>query len=133
METISKLKKKLDQQFSLFIRLKDADDNGYNYCFTCNKFDHYKGLQCGHFVSRKYTATRFDEQNCKPQCPGCNIFRYGEQYKFGQKLGHDLAEELHTKSRSTVKIMAYEYKEKITYYKDLVKNLLDRQNKTGEF
>ena len=122
--SITKLKKKLDTVFSIFIRLKDADENGYNYCYTCNKRDYYKYLQNGHFISRKYLATRFDEQNCKPQCPACNVFRYGEQYKFGQKLGKKLAEHLQLKSRGTVKIMAVEYLEKIAYYKAAVDKLI---------
>ena len=122
--SISKLKKKLDTIFSIYIRLKDADENGYNYCYTCNKKDYYKYLQNGHFISRKYLATRFDEENCKPQCPACNVFRYGEQYLFGQKLGKKLAEALQLKSKTSVKIMAFEYEEKIAYYKTIVDKLL---------
>lgn len=125
--SISKLKKKLDKYFSLYIRLKDADNDGYNYCYTCNKKEYYKYLQNGHFISRRYLATRFDEQNCKPQCPACNVFRYGEQYLFGQKLGKKLAEELQLKSKSTVKIMAIEYQEKIAYYKGIVDKLLKQK------
>ena len=122
--SITKLKKKLDTIFSIYIRLKDADINGYNYCYTCNKKDYYKYLQNGHFISRKYLATRFDEENCKPQCPACNVFRYGEQYLFGQKLGKKIAEALQLKSKTSVKIMAYEYEEKIAYYKTIVNKLL---------
>ena len=33
--TVSKLKKKLDAIFSKYIRLKDADKNGYVKCYTC--------------------------------------------------------------------------------------------------
>jgi len=121
---ISKLKKKLDAVFSKYVRLKDADENGFNYCFTCHKFDHYKNLQNGHFISRKYLSTRFDLENCRPQCPSCNIFRYGEQYLFGQKLGSEIAEALQLKSKSTVKIMAHEYEEQISYYKKLVDKIL---------
>ena len=131
--SISKLKKKLDKYFSLWIRLKDADSNGYNFCFTCNKFDHYKNLQNGHFISRKYLSTRFDEQNCAPQCPKCNIFCYGEQYLFGQKLGSELAESLQEKSRSTVKIFPYEYEERISYYKNRVEKILKDISKTDYF
>lgn len=130
---ISKLKKKLDQQFSYYIRLKDADDNGYNYCYTCNKFDFWKNLQCGHFISRKHLATRFDENNCKPQCPACNVFRYGEQYKFGQKLGKELAESLQIKSKGILKISKVEYTELISYYKAKVENFLTDQANTYNF
>ena len=132
-KSISKLKKKLDAIFSKYIRLKNADSNGYNYCFTCNKFDHYKNLQNGHFISRKYLSTRFDEQNCAPQCPKCNIFCFGEQYLFGQKLGKDLAESLQEKSRFTVKIFPHEYEEQITYYQKCVDKFLKDISKTDYF
>jgi|TARA_R110000851_G_C13102234_1_gene568790 hypothetical protein len=131
--SISKLKKQLDKWFSLYIRLKDSDGSGYNYCYTCNKRDYYKYLQNGHFISRRYLATRFDEENCKPQCPACNVFRYGEQYRFGQKLGKKLAESLQLKSKSTIKIMAFEYEEKISYYKSTVNKLIKAKSNNIEF
>ena len=62
--TRRKIVKKLDAIFSQYIRLKDADHNGNVTCFTCGKVEHYKkGMQCGHFQSRKHLATRFDEEN----------------------------------------------------------------------
>ena len=65
MKTISKLKKELDKWFSLYIRLRKATDTGLAQCYTCGKVDHYKKLQCGHFQSRKFLPTRFNEQNCQ--------------------------------------------------------------------
>ena len=91
-KTISKLKKELDKWFSLYIRLRGADDNGNNQCCTCGTIDNWKKLQCGHFVSRKHLSTRFHEMNCFPQCVSCNIFKYGEQWKFGQFLDRNLGE-----------------------------------------
>ena len=87
MKTLSKLKKDLDKWFSLYIRLRYADGNGYTECYTCGKIDHYKKMQCGHFLSRRYHTTRWNTTNCQVQCVGCNMFRAGEQYKFGLKLG----------------------------------------------
>ena len=73
MKSISKLKKELDKWFSLYIRLRDAEQ-GIAQCFTCGKIDHYKRLQCGHFQSRRHHATRWNEQNCQVQCVKCNMF-----------------------------------------------------------
>jgi len=84
-------------------------------------------------MSRKHLATRFDEDNCKPQCPGCNIFKYGEQYKFGQKLGSELAESLQIKCRQTIKISKVEYTELISYYKTKVNNFLKNISNTDYF
>ena len=103
----STLVKKADAIFSQFIRQRNADDNGMTECFTCGKKDHWKSLQCGHFMSRKHYSTRWNEDNCQVQCAGCNVFRYGEQYTFGKNLDifikEGLAEELNILSHKIVK------------------------------
>ena len=95
-------------------------------CFTCGKIDYYKKLQCGHFQS-SFLATRFDEENCQPQCVGCNMFKQGEQYKFAinldTKYGEGTAEELQFKARQIQKFSRVDYEEKISYYKMAVENL----------
>ena len=133
-KTISKLKKELDKWFSLYIRLRDANEYGYTQCFTCGKVGHYKtgGMQNGHFQSRKHLATRFSEDgNCEVQCVGCNIFRSGEQYLFSlrlnEKYGEGRAEELEQLARTTLKISRVEYEEQITYYKLIVENLKEEK------
>ena len=128
MKTISKLKKELDTIFSLYIRLRDATDEGMVQCFTCHKVSHYKsGMQNGHFQSRKHLATRWDEENCQVQCVGCNMFKAGEQYKFSialdSKYGEGKAEELELLARTIMKVSRIDYEEKISYYKDLVEKL----------
>tara|TARA_R110002020_G_scaffold172845_1_gene363355 strand:+ start:11 stop:418 length:408 start_codon:yes stop_codon:yes gene_type:complete len=128
MKTISKLKKELDTYFSLYIRLRDADSLGFVQCFTCQRFKHYKsGMQNGHFQSRSFLSTRFDEENCQPQCVGCNMFKSGEQYKFSvnldNKYGDGKAKELEFKARQIQKFSRVDYEEKISYYKLLVEKL----------
>ena len=122
----SKLIKKLDSVFSQYIRLKAAS-NGIAECFTCNKKDHWKKLQNGHFQSRKHYSTRWDEINVQTQCSGCNVFRYGEQFKFGmyleQAYGNGVAEEMHNKSREITKFSDIQLLEKIEYYNELLTNL----------
>ena len=128
MKSISKLKKELDKIFSVFIRLRDATDEGLCQCFTCGKVSHYKtGMQNGHFQSRSFLSTRFDEENCQPQCVGCNMFKQGEQWKFGMnmnaKYGIGTSNKLEFISRQKVKFSRIDYEDKISYYKSLVKNL----------
>lgn len=84
--TPSKLKKKLDKLFSVYIRTKYADSNGYVSCFTCATKKPWKEMQCGHFVSRLHLSTRYDEGNCRPQCKGCNIFGGGRVAAFANRL-----------------------------------------------
>ena len=128
MKTISKLKKELDKWFSLYIRLRDATDEGMVQCFTCHKVSHYKsGMQCGHFQSRKHLTTRWDLKNCQVQCVGCNMFKSGEQYKFSLaldgKYGEGTSEELEILATGTLKITRVEYKIFVSYYKGAVENL----------
>lgn len=112
--------KKLDTIFSQYIRRRYAKNN-IAKCVTCGKEDHWKNLQAGHFMSRKHYATRWDPQNVEVQCAGCNVFRYGEQYKFGLYLGQELAEELHMKSRLVAKFTNGELQDLIDEYKIIVK------------
>ena len=93
---------KLDTVFSQYIRRKDAVDE-IAECITCGKKDHFKKLQCGHFMSRRHYSTRWHEDNVGVQCYGCNISRHGEQYKFSLYLGENLAEEMNIKSKQIVK------------------------------
>ena len=63
------IKKEADSWFSLYIRLKNSDWRGYTTCYTCGHVSHYKkGMQCGHFASRRFLNTRFDEENVRVQC-----------------------------------------------------------------
>ena len=127
MKSISKLKKELDKWFSLYIRLRESTIDGVTHCFTCGKIDYHNKLQCGHFQSRRFLATRFDEENCQPQCVGCNMFKQGEQYKFAlgldAKYGEGTAEHLEGLARTTIKISRIDYVEKISYYKSCVDKL----------
>ncbi len=121
----SKVIKQLDSVFSKYIRQRDAV-NEIATCFTCGKRDHWKRLQNGHFQSRKHYSTRWDETNCQVQCAGCNVFKYGEQFLFGQNLdvkyGLGTSNELYLKSKKTVKISTVELQDMIKHYKDLVDN-----------
>ena len=108
--TRTKLVKKLDTIFSQYIR-KVNSDNEISTCFTCGKQDHWKKLQNGHFQSRR----------------GCNVFKYGEQFIFGQnldrKFGEGTARRLHIKAQETIKITSPELEEMIFKYENLVSNM----------
>ena len=122
----SKVIKQLDAVFSQYIRQRDAV-NEIATCFTCGKRDHWKRLQNGHFQSRKHYSTRWDEVNCQVQCAGCNVFRYGEQYKFAKNLDEKyydgLAEELHIEANKTVKLDNTDLEMLIEKYEMLIKQL----------
>ena len=113
--------KKLDAVFSKYIRLRDADTEGYCRCSTCGEVHHWTKIQAGHFISRKHYATRWNEDNVHAQCVACNVFRYGEQYKFSLYLGDKLSKELLEKSRLIAKFTDIEIKEMIDGYNDRIK------------
>ena len=125
--TISKLKKKLDVLFSQYIRRRNADHLGRVKCFTCGVEKHWKEQQAGHFQSRSHHSTRWDEVNVQVQCIKCNMFRQGEQYKFGmyldQRFGDGTAEELEYRAKTIVKLNRVDYEEAIERYKQKIKEL----------
>ena len=119
----SKLVKKLDTVFSKYIRISNADKNGYCTCVTCGVVKHWKEIQAGHFMSRKHYSTRWDERNVSSQCLACNMFRQGEQYKYSLFLGKDEAEVLYLKSKETVKFTNYELEEMIKDYSNRLNSI----------
>lgn len=127
-KSLAKYKKDLDAIFSKYVRLAHADNEGYVTCFTCGKIKHWKSQQNGHFVSRQYLATRWEEDNCRVQCAGCNVFGNGQLLDFEERLkkelGSDRVEELKAMRHQITKVDKHWYTEKILYYKTLVDNLL---------
>ena len=113
---------KLDRVFSEYIRRRKAK-NDIAECVTCGKKDHWKSLQAGHFMSRKHYSTRWDERNVEVQCVSCNVYRYGEQYKFSKFLGDELADELLALSRETRKFSNFELEEMIEQYCERIERL----------
>lgn len=119
--------RKLDKLFSEYIRKRDTDVNGYGLCCTCAKRIHYKEGHCGHFMSRRHYATRWDPENVNLQCVSCNSFNSGEQYKFAlflnDKYKTDKASELLVKSRESAKFSISDLQEKIDFFKSLLQDL----------
>ena len=124
----STIVKKLDKVFSIWVRSKDADHAGMVDCFTCGVTKSWKyEIDAGHFQSRGKYATRWDEQNVKPQCKRCNGFRGGEQYLFSKHLdlehGDGTAEWLEFESNQTARFTNDELLRKIEHFTELVKSL----------
>jgi len=118
------LQTKLDRIFSQFIRLRDSKD-GLTSCITCGRMGDFKSYDCGHFISRRFQSTRYDEKNCNSQCIKCNRFEYGNQYEHGlkidQKHGKGTAEALYIKSKQVTKRTRYDYEYLIKEYKEKIK------------
>ena len=112
--SVSKLKKKLDILFSIFIRQRDQE------CFTCQKKMHWKKIQAGHFISRSKSATRYDEMNVHGQCPNCNIWRRGNSAEYAARLIKDYGmvrfNELIKKGRQIKQFTVPELQKLIEHY-----------------
>jgi hypothetical protein len=88
----------LDALFSVYIRLRDSDDNGFTRCISCGKTYHWSEIQNGHYVSRSNKRLRFNETNCNAQCVHCNVFLKGNytnyvqglENKYGLEARHEL-------------------------------------------
>jgi len=118
-----KLVKKLDAVFSEYVRKSNADSNGICTCVTCDRQFYWKQIQAGHFMSRKHYSTRWDLENVKPQCPKCNVFNQGEQYKYSLFLGKETAEKLLAKSRQIQKFTYDDIETLINQYKSYLKSI----------
>lgn len=105
-------KARADKYFSLYIRQRDAV-NGICTCVTCHVRGHWKTFDCGHFISRRYEATRYDEKNAAAQSQFANRFNQGMQFQFGlaidKRWGKGTAEKLLLKSKMTCKRTRYDY------------------------
>ena len=116
-KTQAQLKKELDTIFSIYIRQKFSKE-----CYTCLKVT--DTLQCGHFISRQYLTTRWDENNCRPQCVGCNIFGNGKPLDFEERLkkelGSNFVENMKASRHISLKLDRHWYVDKLAFYKPLV-------------
>jgi len=72
--------------FSVYVRRKYADENGYVTCYTSGVRDHWKTMQCGHAIPGRGNAVLFDEEICRPQTVSENVFKRGNYTIFTTKL-----------------------------------------------
>jgi hypothetical protein len=118
---------KLDMIFSLYIRLRDADQNGICRCITSGTFGHFSDMDAGHFITRENMATRWEEENVNAQGRGDNRFKSGKQFEHGlaidKKFGHGTASKLLIKSKSPCHFEDFELEQMYQYYKNEVKQL----------
>jgi len=117
---LKKLEDKLWEIFSVYIRLRDSNDQGICKCFTCNRRDHYTKMDCGHGIPRQHKATKFNEQNNNAQCKHCNGFEGGrrEIYKeeMNKKYGPQTWEKMEVASRMTFSFSGPLLQNNIKYY-----------------
>lgn len=74
-----------DKYHSAYIRNRGSDGT-WNWCYTCGVQVPLDEIQNGHFISRRYVNTRWNDINCNPQCNECNVLKGGNLKVYEQKL-----------------------------------------------
>jgi hypothetical protein len=95
--------KTADMWHSRYVRMKYSfpDISGKELlckCYTCGNIKPIKTAENGHYHGRGIKATRYDENNSRPQCTRCNKFLSGCHTAFEANLikevGVEVVEEL---------------------------------------
>lgn len=121
--------KKLDRQYSIFIRMRDALETTGTLtdaeCITCKRKFPIKKMHCGHWITRGRKATRWEETNTHAQCVSCNTFYEGEKQMYQDELeqmyGQEEVDRLKKLQYTTAKFTVSDLEEKYDYYRDRVK------------
>jgi hypothetical protein len=119
--------------FSLYIRLRECldDARGFCVCVTCGRVHHYKDMDAGHYLSRRWKPTKYHENNVYAQCVHCNRDLSGNVAEYRIKLvemyGEDHIAEMEAYSRTPSKKMLHEEVEALaTYYRIKAKEEAER-------
>jgi hypothetical protein len=121
---MAELKAECDKVFSVFIRTRDTDADGFIACCTCGKRVHWKYCDAGHAISRAHLTTRYDEQNVHAQCKQCNLGggRQADHFAFiERKYGEGTVEQLRLKSHMRHGLTRAKLQSMMYYYRELVK------------
>ena len=112
------LKTKADALFGRLIRSRGA-------CQRCGRTSSEVQLQCAHIVSRRFTATRWDENNALCLCAGCHRWGHDNPIEFTKfvtdLLGDEIVEGVLEQARNyTGTIKRVDYEELIAGLKEKV-------------
>lgn len=112
--------KELQTVFNAFIRERDAARS----CVSCGATQ-VEEWHAGHFIATTYQFLRFHEDNCWRQCSKCNTHLRGNPIPYRiellKRIGKERVEYLENQRHNTLKLSIPEIKEKISYYKEKVK------------
>lgn len=128
--TLTKIKKKYWDLFSLYIKKLYSYEEGKVKCYTCDADLTIGTSNCqgGHYYTKKgYPALYFDLNNVRVQCYHCNINLSGNTVIFGERLlrevGEEVLNDLAARRHDQVKRTYSEYEEMIIEIKDKINQL----------
>lgn len=116
--------KKLWDQFSIYIRVRDADEKGMCKCITTGKPVHWTKADCGHGIGRQHRATKYHEQNNHAQSRKHNRFEEGRKDLYSKEVdkryGPGTWNRLEVLSKTTLKEFSKEEIDRLaSHYKSL--------------
>ncbi len=119
--------KSADSNFSKFIRIRDADEDGNVHCISCGKIIHWTKADNGHFIKRQHKALRYNEINCNAQCKECNWLKQGNDIQYAKglekKYGPGTVEILEALEKNTLHLGKFELKVIADHYKEKFEQL----------
>lgn len=133
--SVATLVRKLDAEFSLYIRLRDSRPFGYKHfrCISCGDILPFEQADCGHFIGRTHMSVRFDELDCNAECRRCNRFSADHiiyyQKNLEQKIGKQKLDLLIARGHQTKKWTSWELSILINHYKEENKRMLAEKEK----
>lgn len=128
-ERVSVLKKKLWTIISLYIRLRDSDDDNMCICCSCWEKRHYKdSMQAWHYIaSWQSSFHRYNEKNIHAQCYWCNVgknWNVLEYQKFMiKKYWEEYTNWLFDTRNEMINLWATELKALIEQYKPMLEDI----------
>jgi len=113
LPSLTSVRLKAWKEFSIFIRTRNADANGFVYCVTCGKRLHWKEAQAGHWIHGRLDFNQF---NINPQCAQCNCWpntRVNTAYAcfMAREYGVAIMESLRLESNQHKKLTRLDYEE----------------------
>lgn len=121
---VKTLRRKAQELFNKFIRLRDAEDG----CISCRKPKDWDGQwHAGHYMTvGANPELRFNEDNCHKQCSVCNNYLSGNlgryRKRLEKKIGLERLEALEAKCKP-IRLRAEDYHQVIATYKAKIKQL----------
>ena len=121
---VKTLRRKAQEIFNKYIRLRDAEDG----CISCDKTKDWAGQwHASHFMTvGANPELRFNEDNCHKSCSVCNNYLSGNlsnyRKRLEKKIGLERLEALEVKGKP-IRLRAEDYHQVIETYKAKIKQL----------
>ena len=116
-----------DREFSKFIRMSAAGENGLITCPTCGNIYHWKEMDCSHYISRDNKAVRWNEKNVIAQCQAENRFHSGNIWKIRKALismyGEEAVNNVELLAEGKAKLDRFWLLIKINEYREINKKI----------